>query len=173
MQCEQPSMPVDHNTLQKSTRGLRRDKELQYLAGQNGSLFYEVWMLNESARKWGNTPAGVEHNFATECFLLHFRNVRDFLYPPRESWTNPRYFDDVIAFDFCTKWLAISDDWIECSPDERTRINKLLAHVSYSRPQLDHAWPVLKMLAAIRTEFCKFVSQLAPDRTCWFDAYDA
>ena len=166
-------MPIDKDIVARSKRPTRTQAVLQYLASSNGSLYYEVQMLNYAAKESLNTQSGFEHNVAVETFLVHFRNVRDFLYPASDSWTNDRKFDDVIAFDFCSDWLSVADDWKECSANERHRVNKLLAHISYSRPQLDHNWPVAYMVAVIRNSFAAFVSTLPPERKEWFSAYGA
>lgn len=166
-------MPIDLPIVARSRRPIRTDAVLQYLASANGSLYYEVLMLNHAAQKSLNTLPGFEHNIAIETFLVHFRNVRDFLYPVTDSWLNDRYVDDVIAFDFCSDWLSVADDWKECSANERDRVNKLLAHISYSRPELDHKWPVTDMLPAIRKSFAAFVSTLPSERKTWFNAFGA
>ena len=146
---------------------------LRSLASENGSLYYEVLMMNEAFRKWRTKSSAAEQNLAIECFLLHFRILREFLYPSSNSWTDKRKLDDVIAFDLSDHWVKTEDDWAECSPNERERINKLLAHISYSRPRLDHSWPIRNMLASIRKSFAAFVATLSPERQGWFKHYGA
>ena len=156
----------------ENRRPLRDEAVLKYLAGESGSLYYEIQvMLLAAARKALNTPPGVEHNMAVESFLVHYRNFRDFLYPPPEAWTNKRYFDDVIAFDYSPEWNVVQDDWSGSTPNEKDRIDKLLAHLSYSRPQLEHAWPIPEMLRKIKGSFGEFILGLSPVRREWFRVY--
>jgi hypothetical protein len=166
-------MPIDVKTVNVSKRKKQDDQVLQHLASENGSLSYECLMMNEAVREWKTSAPGIHQNLAIECFLLHFRIIREFLYPTRNSWTDKIKLDDVIAFDFAEQWLETEEDWIECSPNERHRINKLLAHISYSRPTLDHSWPIPPMLAAIRKSFAAFVARLPQDRQHWFSHYGA
>lgn len=162
-------MPIDAQRLAKSKRPSRAADVLRYFASVNGSLSYEASMLDQAAKKCATAPPGYDRNAAIECYLVHFRNIRDFLYPTAESWTDERYFDDVIAWDFCSEWLEVAEDWKECSLAERTRINKLLAHISYTRPQLGHDWPIAQMHAAIQNSVSEFVAKLSPDRKKWFE----
>src|SRR5258705_4608571 len=127
-------MPLADNFLAKNERPQMPESVLRYLASETGSLFYEVTMLTVAENKVSQTPPSNERNLAIECFLLHFRNLRDFLYPPSEPWTGKKAEDNVIAFDFCPQWKQLREDWAECSPNETDRLNKLLAHLTYSRP---------------------------------------
>ncbi len=165
-------MPTDDKTIKGSKRPSRDDSVLRDLVCQpTGALFYEVWMLNESAKIWSSTSPGAAHNMAIESFLVHFRNLRDFFYPPFEAWTDKRKTDDVIAFDYCDQWHAAAPDWRELAPCERDRINKLLAHISYSRTALGRDWPIREMLAAIRTSLSAFVTKLPTERQKWFEVF--
>jgi hypothetical protein len=132
-------------------------------------------MLLEAEKLWEQRKdiAGADalRNMAIECFLLHFRNLRNFFYPSRDAWTNSFYFDDQIAHDFWSGWDAVEDDWSECSPDERNRLNKLLSHLSYSRRGLDHKWPIQEMSRAIRNALAQFLAALPDDRRTWFESF--
>ena len=170
-------MPIDGSVLSRSKRPCRDEDTLKYLACKNGSLFYELWMLLEAERLWVELEpkkheASTRYNIAIEDFLFHFRNLRDFLYPSKHAWTKEIYFDDVIAHDFDPGWHGVEDDWEECSPDERERINKMLAHLSYSRPNLHRkvpgGWPISAMSKAAQKELAKFIRGLPPERKEWF-----
>ena len=165
-------MPIDDATLSKSKRKPRTTEELSHLASKNGSLFYELAMMLEAEKLWNRAKQQRDstYNMAIECFLLHFRNLRDFLYPSPGAWTNQFYFDDVIANDFWSEWRSVYEDWTECSADEKSRIDKLLAHLSYSRPSLDHAWPIPKMSTAIQNALAEFLTSLPDERKEWFTA---
>lgn len=161
-------MPIARDLACK--RPIRDEKVLRDLImSEQGALFYELWMLNESARRWSNASDPIVHNIAIESFLVHFRNLRDFFYPPLGAWTDPKGADDVVAFDYCESWDKTAKDWQEVVPSEKDRINKQLAHISYIRPNLDPNWPITQMLAAIRKSFLVFVDTLPAERRKWFD----
>lgn len=147
------------------------NETLQRLASPLGSLYYEALMLKESAARCKEPPgtrslaSDVPFSMAIECFLTHFRNLRDFLYPKKAIQ------DDVIAFDFNDGWNKTIADWNPCSEDEGQRINKLLAHLSYSRPSLNHEWRIGEMRHRITESMAEFIGSLPPDRKEWFRAW--
>lgn len=114
---------------------------------------------------------------ALESFLVHYRNVRDFLFP-LESTKNPdptkqvayeRALDSVIAADFNpTGWTCESKDWKGVVPNERNRINQQLAHISYSRSQHDPNWPMAEMKSALMEQFERFLKSLPDERKAYF-----
>jgi hypothetical protein len=150
------------------------ESTLRQIASSSGSLFYEMAMLSKCAERCLQTPRDqslpeiVEYNLAVECFLLHFRVVREFLFPGQKTWQSS---DDVVAFDFSEQWQKTDKDWKECSKDEQRRINKLLAHLSYSRPTLAHSWPTSLMLEQIIQSFGQFLRSVPVERQSWFDAW--
>jgi hypothetical protein len=103
----------------------------------------------------------VENNAYLESFLIHYRNVMDFL-SPRGS-VKP---DDITAGPFINKGLAhrIPDTPI----DHRTAIDKFLAHLSKTRGSYDMKWPVQEMLDGMVSALSRFLDQLDPDRRAWF-----
>lgn len=160
-------MPIAKDLASK--RPIRNEKVLRDLImSEHGALFYELWMLNQSARRWSNPSDPIVQNIAIESFLVHFRNLRDFFYPPLSAWTNPRAADDVVAFDYCESWDKAAKDWQEAVPGERDRINKQLAHISYTRPTLDPKWPISQICTAIRKSLFEFVDTLSVERREWF-----
>lgn len=160
-------MPIARDLAGK--RPIRDEKVLRDLImSEQGALFYELWMLNESAKRWSNASDPIVHNIAIEAFLVHFRNLRDFFYPPLGAWTDPKGADDVVAFDYCESWDKTAKDWQEVVPSEKDRINKQLAHISYTRPTLDPKWPISQMCTAIRTSLSEFVDTLSVERQKWF-----
>jgi hypothetical protein len=148
------------------------EDKLRKLAGPNGSLYYEALMMKEAAARCVKPQGGatldesVSYNMAIESFLIHFRNVRDFLYPD----DNVRA-DDVIAFDYDPGWTKTGKDWQECSKSERDRVNKLLAHISYSRDILDHNWLTGIMRQRIMQGMAELIQTLPPERRSWFEAW--
>lgn len=132
----------------------------------DGSLFYEIYMLDKTATQWKQiTAQGFELNVITESFLVHFRNLRDFLYPDAWVWNQN---DNVLAFDYDSHWTKDETTWKECSENEHIRINKLLAHISYSRGDLARGWPVPDMRHGIIQGMSQFVSGLSPERQQYF-----
>jgi hypothetical protein len=91
-----------------------------------------------------NPNTQFEQNVYLECFLLHVRNLRDFLYSKQKKCR-----DDIIAKDFY-------DTEVECRQrigkkpaillgDFTKRINKKLAHLSYFRgkePEEEKGWKI-------------------------------
>ncbi len=131
-------------------------------------------MLNQAAARC-TKPTGDEglethvlNTMAIECFLIHFRNLRDFLYPDADSADNR---DNVIARDYDSGWLKTDSDWKPCSRNERNRINKLLAHISYSRRHLDHSWPIQAMWQQMMQRLAGFIRSLPAERREWFKAW--
>lgn len=149
---------------QRKPRPVVNDSQLEYLASRNGSLFYEAWMMKEAETRCV-PPKDAAYNMAVESFLLHFRLIRDFLYPNDLIWSEG---DNVVAADYNPTWTKTDGDWNECSPQERKRVNKLLAHLSYSRRALDHSWPTALMRQEVIQSLASFVRSLPPERQLWF-----
>jgi hypothetical protein len=108
----------------------------------------------------------VERNVYLESFLLHFRNILDFLEPP-DSLRK----DDVKATDFLTTYVAPN------APTQyRKDINKRLSHMSYSRLLVEpenRSWPITEMLSEIEDTWKSFVGSfiIAEERRSdWFGA---
>jgi len=150
------------------------DKLRELASDPNGSLFHEARMLNQAAARC-TEPTGerdletyVLNTMAIECFLVHFRNLRDFLYPDADTADNR---DNVIARDYHSGWLKTDRDWKPCSRNERNRVNKLLAHISYSRGDLDHGWPIKAMWQQMMQGLAEFIRSLPAEGQEWFKAW--
>jgi len=107
-------------------------KPRQVLLSASRVLYYEVDMLNETARALSSQKNnGVFLNNALlESFLIHLRNLIDFLYLPKCNK------DDILAQDF----FPNPEDWLKLRPKQgesldtaKRKTNKLLAHLTYSR----------------------------------------
>jgi len=102
----------------------------------------------------------LQWNMAIESFLLHVRSISDFLCPPSNLKD-----DDVIASDFVGSW--------RCPPplpeNDRLRINKRLAHVSYSRGALPAEWSVDLILERVSTPYSLFLNALPHEVRILFD----
>lgn len=113
-------------------------------------LHYEFWMFISIAEALcsGIAEKGWLENALLESFLIHFRALCDFFYPPQ----NVRK-DDVLA----EHYFFINDQgWKEIRPPmlsktleiARTRANKELAHVTYTRLTVTSdakSWPVTEI----------------------------
>ena len=156
-------------------RKQRQDVDLRAAAGH---VSYEIRMLVFAGKRlpsYHSSPAGLgedDKNMALETFLLHFRNLRAFLCPEKEL---PRA-DDVIASDFLDKTLARDLADSDLLSVDRERLNKMLAHLSYSRRKYiqlgTHAWDVLAMLRVMLDQFEAFLVKLPPARRAWFPEQD-
>ncbi len=153
---------------------IRTTEELQNAATAVG---YEITMLIFSAQHLDDRhsspatpPIGQENLMALESFLLHFRNLRAFLCP---SLSGRVYPDDVVASDF----LGIDDasdvgDPAKFTRDDGKRLDKMLAHVTYSRADYikagNHWWDKTAMLTLTLSELQKFFLRLSATQRAWF-----
>ncbi|MFH1919163.1 MAG: hypothetical protein ABIP48_04640 [Planctomycetota bacterium] len=98
-----------------------------------------------------------------ESFLLHARNLRDFLYKDNAAK------DDVLAVHFFDQ----AEDWRKRRPPKgsyleslRDRLNKALAHISYSRLKYrdDMRWNIAQIKHDIETPWEAFLLALPDDK---------
>ncbi len=127
-------------------------------------ISYELRALDAAFRLM--LKPGVQHTFEEsrlllEAFLIHVRTLVDFFYVDS---TNK---DDMIAQDF----LPSSTDWAAKRPtfpvnlkELRTAINKLLAHLSYSRRKYaEEEWQWKIILRSHLLETAKTFKDCLPD----------
>jgi hypothetical protein len=149
---------------------VRKEEDLRQAARH---VSYEIAMLVYSAdhlSAWQSSPpspTGNEANMALESFLLHFRNLRAFLCPSLQACSA----DDVVASDFLGNDSPTDlSDRARLGVDKR-RLDKLLAHLSYSRRDYietgDYAWNIAGMLIAMLAELQRFLALLPPEQSCW------
>jgi hypothetical protein len=143
------------------------------LAGAAVHMTYEVNMLLFASRYidgWYSAVGPEERltNMALESFLLHFRNLRTFLCPKLQV-TKP---DDITGPDFVG--LGHKDDAINSARfpmDEATSLNKMLAHLSYSRPTYIagglYDWHVPRRTLDVLNGFKEFLAKLDPGTRKW------
>ena len=105
---------------------------------------------------------------ALESFLLHVRNLRAFLCPSLQR----SGVDDILAGDF----LGLSTetdigDTIKLGID-KTRLDRMLAHVSYTRDDYieasDYLWNIGSLSIVMLEQLLAFVLLLPIDRRDWF-----
>ena len=116
----------------------------------------EVIRLQKGPRK--TRSARGRWNLALEGALLHARNLRDFF-----TGTNRNDDDDIAARDF----LGIQPRWRLTklrSLAVRTRLNKKLAHPTYSRSRYTGSWPVSLFRDEINGAWELFLARLDSNR---------
>ncbi len=106
------------------------------------------------------------HNVVLESFLLHVRNLRQFL-------TNLKLkTDDIIANEFIED-ENIGTDFSylvrqKIDDDEIKRIHKMLAHISYKRRDLPKSWPTGKYYQGLMIALKGFRDSLDNEKKAWF-----
>ncbi len=147
-------------------RSARTDEELKETA--EGPIVYEVDMLRKCASVLSSPLNQLTQNMALESFLVHVRNLREFLY---DAGTNP---DDVVAGDFFPgpgQWEAIRPPMPKVIEDNRERLNKALAHISYSRLKYKgpaKKWPSQHIASELIAVVRVFLRNLPQGRSAWF-----
>ncbi len=122
-------------------------------------------------------PDGRTCDVFLESFLLHYRNLRDFLCPNLTEKGPPR--DNVLASDFLDSEAPQHTSAPTMLCTDRTRINKLLAHISYTRKKYksegDDKWLIHTMcreMVAGLSEFLTRLAAFAPERRAWFYTFE-
>lgn len=107
-------------------------------------------------------------NTATlEAFLLHYRNLRDFL--NNKGNDKGKHPDDVLALHYAPTWTR-TDYVSPVTTDEDIRLNKLLAHISYKRQKLKPGdWQLTQMLENVCCAMERFIAAVPLERRPWFD----
>ena len=95
-------------------------------------------------------------NLFLEAFLLHARNIRDFL-----AWSNNP--NDVIASDYVGRPVRVRMPLLR-SRKVRERLNRRIAHLSYSRSRLGRHWNVAILLTEIDSAMSAFLRRLSQVR---------
>jgi len=105
-------------------------------------------------------------NCYLESFVLHFRNLVDFLYEPRNA--KP---DDILAIDFFpdpNAWKTIRPAKTAEILDAETRVNKLAVHLTYDRQVLPPNWGTSKLYSDLEPALRSFQKNLLYERKDWF-----
>ena len=141
----------------------RSDTELAEAAGH---VAYEWWMLwwGYGMRDLSRQRSGWEYlpewNAGIEGFLLHYRNLLDFLSPPK---TADR--DYILATDYVADFEAT-----DAPIKYRRLLNKQLSHLSYERID-QQGWELGTMTDELWEswqEFCEALADAHPTRCGWF-----
>ncbi len=127
------------------------------------TIEYEYRMLLVGFLAWGRAPTTEERNLVLEAFLVHTRNLRDFFAKSGQS-------DDILARDFVSQMPRIAMPYLRSKPF-RKRLNRKLAHLSYSRPRLTSGWERETICREIEVAMRRFLERLQeenPRRVPWF-----
>ena len=149
-------------------RLIRTEEELKEIAEVN--IVYEVDMLRQCASVLSKPLNQLLENMALESFLVHVRNLREFLYGEGEN------SDDVVAGDFFPgpgQWedKNIRPPIPKVIEDNLKRLNKALAHVSYSRLKYKgpaKKWPSQQIASELIAVVRVFLRKLPQNRSAWF-----
>ena len=128
---------------------------------------YELDMFNIAYRLLNEptTSDQFNHNLLLEGFLLHARVLRDFLRP------DPPRDDDVLArhfFNNPAEWEQKESDLCPYLHDDKARINKKLAHLTYSRLTAAEGWDDATIHREINDAWDQFWSLLPRHKRKWF-----
>jgi hypothetical protein len=123
----------------------RSDEELRAVAKH---LDYEFWMLTSLAQSMatGISAQGWLTNALLESFVIHFRALVDFFYPP----LHPKP-DDVLAthyFEDSAEWERLRPPLSEALQHGRARAHKEIAHLTYTRLDVTpdkRSWPFVEI----------------------------
>lgn len=141
-------------------RSVRGDKALRSAAG---TVEYEFRMFLVGITALDRAPTWEEQNLVLEALLVHARNLRDFFQVHGRS-------DDILARDFVVQMPSTSMPYLR-SRSCRRRLNRLLAHLSYSRSRLSRDWNICALRDEISGAMRAFLSRVArdnPGRLFWF-----
>ena len=144
------------------TRPPRTDEELKR---SSKHLLYEVGMLMDLAHQLvsGKLEKGSTlHNASVEAFVIHVRNVMDFLYPPKSL--KP---DDVVAEDFLLGWESIRPDITATLDRARQRAGKEIAHLTYARLAVTpetKPWPLVEITRDISSALHPFLQNVPKEK---------
>lgn len=134
---------------------IRPRRGIRALTSAADHLNYEWRMVRASATAVENASSAGDiwaTNIALECFLLHARVIRDF-------FAGRANRNDVLAKDFLTVRPRVQLPLLR-SRTTRTRLNRGIAHLSFSRSRLGRDWPVRRLLSEIDGAMTAFSSRL-------------
>ena len=114
-------------------------------------LYYEFWLANKIPIN--ETDNDIEDNMRIEAFLLHARNIIEFL--------------DCSGHLKASEFFDISDNKIgktDFLPKKVVeRINEYLSHISTKRTKEKIIWDLPLIRRDINAKFCDFLDKLSPN----------
>ena len=117
-----------------------------------GDVQYEVNMVNATAKALSRKPKAGLKNVLLESFLIHSKNVFEFLTLPGQNGNK-----EILASHYSPDWSSVSA--AKKMPVVSGFIPKMddyLLHLSYNRLKTKPKWPVGKMLKEINGIWGKF-----------------
>ncbi len=127
---------------------------------------YEWHMFDWLAQRIANeykVSSQQEQNLLTEDFLLHARVLCDFFVRnPKNDDVSARHF-----FNHESTWTSESNSLCAYLQQNRIRLNKKLAHLTYSRLKLDEQWDFSTIRNEISDAWSKFCSMLTDPARQW------
>lgn len=131
----------------------RRHRGLRALRSGAGAVFYEWKTAQDSANlaieaKKKNDQASL--NAALESLLLHARSIREFF---RASGRD----NDILAKDFLGAAVRVRMPYLRRN---RTRLDRRIAHLTYSRSRMASLWDVDRIMIEIDDSMNRFVRRL-------------
>ena len=120
------------------------------------------WLAQRIAKEY-EASSQQKQNLLTEDFLLHARVLRDFFIRNPEN-------DDVSARHFFNDesiWTSESSTLCPYLQQNRIRLNKKLAHLTYSRLKLDEQWDFIVIRNEVSDAWHKFCSLLTYPARPW------
>jgi hypothetical protein len=147
------------------------DRAEQELYGASVHVNYEVEMLKAMTSFLCEFPErtaeGIwRRNAYLESFVLHVRNLIDFLYPP----TNAKP-DDILAEHHVRDvagWKRRCPGKTKLLQDAEARVNELAAHLTYATAQLPKDWEFSKIQSDLWQPLQCFFTELPFERQRWF-----
>ena len=147
----------------------RTDDELQRAVVH---VNYEIDMFKALTSHFQKSQKGIpddtlQNNAYVESFVLHLRNLIDFLYAPR----NPKQPDDMRADDFvkdAVEWNKVRPAKTPLLRDAEMRVDKLAAHLTYARVELSKKWRYPDIYSDLSKVLQRFHDHLASHRQGWF-----
>ena len=121
-------------------------------------LYYEVLMLNKTANFYPEEKNYIKKNSLLESFLIHARNLIDFLEDNRKN------HDDSTCSNFINiEQAKINPVIIKISPRLKKKINKNLSHMTTTRisEKIDWADEILSVKSEINNRLKIFLSCLS------------
>ena len=143
-------------------RPRRSDDELREASDH---LFYELWMLDRTARllAMGAFGEGPVRNAILESFTIHARGLIQFFFPKQ-----PRR-DDMLAADFLPSvaaWEAARGEMPPVLASLDARVGKEVAHVTYGRLLVTEdakPWSLTSIVEALNAVGGTFRSMIRDD----------
>ena len=121
------------------------------------------WMASRIQNEYQSSPQE-NRNLLMEDFLLHARVLRDFFVatPKQDDVSATHFFDDP------SLWQQTAKELCSYLRANRVRLNKKLAHLTYSRLTEDEKWDFEAIRKEIFVAWESFLSNLPESAKSWF-----